>query len=85
MPMYSFPAATSNMDTLTEEKLIDEDTVVDLLKNDVVLITPKDSKLGIKSFKILQRQTRLQLVIRRVYRQVNTQKRFLPILVFIMR
>ena len=39
------------MDTLAEEKLIDEDTVVDLLKNDVVLITPKDSKLGIKSFK----------------------------------
>lgn len=46
-----FSAATSNMDTLTEEKLIDNDTVVDLLKNDVVLITPKDSKLGIKSFK----------------------------------
>ena len=46
-----FSAATSNMDTLAEEKLIDEDTVVGLLKNDVVLITPKDSKLGIKSFK----------------------------------
>ena len=46
-----FSAATSNMDTLAEEKLIDEDTEVDLLKNDVVLITPKDSKLGIKSFK----------------------------------
>lgn len=46
-----FSAATSNMDTLAEEELIDEDTVVDLLKNDVVLITPKDSKLGIKSFK----------------------------------
>lgn len=46
-----FSAATSNMDTLAEEKLIDEDTVVDLLKNDVVLITPKDCKLGIKSFK----------------------------------
>lgn len=46
-----FSAATSNMDTLAEEKLIDEDTVVDLLKNNVVLITPKDSKLGIKGFK----------------------------------
>ena len=46
-----FSAATSNMDTLAEEKLIDEDTVVDLLKNNVVLITPKDSKLVIKSFK----------------------------------
>lgn len=46
-----FSAATSNMDTLAEEKLIDEDTVVDLLKNNIVLITPKDSKLRIKSFK----------------------------------
>ena len=46
-----FSAATSNMDTLAEEKLIDEDTVVDLLKNNIVLITPKDSRLGIKSFK----------------------------------
>lgn len=46
-----FSAATSNMDTLAEGKLIDEDTVVDLLKNNVVLITPKDSKLRIKSFK----------------------------------
>lgn len=46
-----FSAATSNMDTLAEEKLIDEDTVVDLLKNNIVLITPKESKLGINSFK----------------------------------
>ena len=46
-----FSAATSNMDTLADENLVDKDTVVDLLKNDVVLITPKDSKLGIKSFK----------------------------------
>lgn len=50
-----FSAATSNMDTLAEEKLIDEDTVVDLLKNNVVLITPKDSKLGIKRFKDITR------------------------------
>ena len=40
-----FSAATSNMDTLVDENLVDKDTVVDLLKNDVVLITP------IKSFK----------------------------------
>ena len=39
------------MDTLVDENLVDKDTVVDLLKNDVVLITPKDSKLGIKGFK----------------------------------
>ena len=46
-----FSAATSNMDTLVDENLVDKDTVVDLLKNDVVLIMPKDSKLGIKGFK----------------------------------
>ena len=46
-----FSAATSNMDALVDENLVDKDTVVDLLKNDVVLITPKDSKLGIKGFK----------------------------------
>lgn len=46
-----FSAAISNMDTLVDENLVDKDTVVDLLKNDVVLITPKDSKLGIKGFK----------------------------------
>lgn len=46
-----FSAAISNMDALVDENLVDKDTVVDLLKNDVVLITPKDSKLGIKSFK----------------------------------
>jgi len=40
-----FSAATSNMDTLVDENLVDKDTVVDLLK------TPKDSKLGIKGFK----------------------------------
>ena len=39
------------MDTLVDENLVDKDTVVDLLKNDVVLIMPKDSKLGIKGFK----------------------------------
>ena len=39
-----FSAATSNMDTLVDENLVDKDTVVDLLKNDVVLITPKDSE-----------------------------------------
>ena len=43
--------SASNMDTLVDENLVDKDTVVDLLKNDVVLITPKDSKLGIKGFK----------------------------------
>lgn len=40
-------AATSNMDTLVEEGLVDEASVVDLLKNDVVLIVPEgvDSKV----------------------------------------
>lgn len=43
-------AATSNMDALVEESLVDSDTVVNLLKNDVVLITSKDSDKDIKSF-----------------------------------
>lgn len=78
-----FSAATSNMDTLTEEKLIDEDTVVDLLKNDVVLITPKDSKLGIKSFKDITKAD--TIAIGDPESVPATQKRFLPILVFIMK
>ena len=34
-------AATSNMDTLVEEGLVDQASVVNLLKNDVVLIVPE--------------------------------------------
>ncbi|MDY5498162.1 MAG: molybdate ABC transporter substrate-binding protein [Anaerobutyricum sp.] len=44
-------AATSNMDALVEEKLVEQDSVKDLLKNDVVLITPKGNSGDIKSFK----------------------------------
>jgi molybdate transport system substrate-binding protein len=45
-----FSAAQKQMDTLAEENLIKEETRVDLLENKIVLIVPKDSKLGITSF-----------------------------------
>ena len=59
-----FSAATSNMDTLVDENLVDKDTVVDLLKNDVVLITPKDSKLGIKGFKDITKADTIAIIVR---------------------
>lgn len=46
-------AATSNMDTLVEEGLIETDSVVNLLKNDVVLIVPKDSDTKVTGFEDL--------------------------------
>lgn len=73
------------MDTLVDENLVDKDTVVDLLKNDVVLITPKDSKLGIKGFKDITKLIQLQSVILKAYQQVNTQKKFLRTQVFTMK
>ncbi|MDD7113894.1 MAG: molybdate ABC transporter substrate-binding protein [Lachnospiraceae bacterium] len=47
-------AATSNMDTLVEEGIVDDATVVDLLKNDVVLIVPKDVDSKVTGFEDLQ-------------------------------
>lgn len=43
-------AALSNMDTLVEEGLVDEATVVDLLKNDVVLIKGAGTETEVTSF-----------------------------------
>ena len=45
-----FSAADKQMDALTEEKLTNEDTVVDLLENKVVLIKPKDGKTKVTGF-----------------------------------
>ena len=47
-------AATSNMDTLVKEGLVEEVTVVNLLKNDVVLIVPKDVDSKVTGFEDLQ-------------------------------
>ena len=47
-------AATSNMDTLVEDGIVDDATVVDLLKNDVVLIVPKDVDSKVTGFEDLQ-------------------------------
>lgn len=43
-------AATKQMDALVKKNLIDTSTRKNLLENKVVLITPKNSTLGIKSF-----------------------------------
>lgn len=46
-----FSAATTQMDALVDGKLVDKDTVVDLLENQIVLITAKDSDTKIDSYK----------------------------------
>ncbi|MCD7949869.1 MAG: molybdate ABC transporter substrate-binding protein [Erysipelotrichaceae bacterium] len=43
-------AATTQMTALDEEGLIMSDTIVDLLENKIVLITPTDSTLGLSEF-----------------------------------
>ena len=45
-----FSAAQKQMDALEQETLIVADSRVDLLKNKIVLIVPKDSEKGITSF-----------------------------------
>ena len=47
-------AATSNMDSLVEVGIVDDATEVDLLKNDVVLIVPKDVDSKVTGFEDLQ-------------------------------
>lgn len=44
-------AAMKQMNTLVDENLVDKDSVVKLLENKIVLITAKDSPLGLKNFK----------------------------------
>lgn len=43
-------AATSNMDALVDEGLMDASSVVDLLKNDVVLIVPEGMETNVTGF-----------------------------------
>lgn len=50
-----FSAATKQMTDLEKKDLIDKDTVVDLLENQIVLITAKDSKTGITKYKDIAR------------------------------
>lgn len=50
-------AAQKQMTELSEKGLVDDATKVDLLENKVVLITPKDSKLDIKEFKDLEKDS----------------------------
>ena len=48
-----FSAATKQMDALTEEGCMKEDSEADLLENKIVAIVPKDSKLELNSFEDL--------------------------------
>ena len=48
-----FSAATKQMDALTEEGYMKEDSEADLLENKIVAIVPKDSKLELNSFEDL--------------------------------
>lgn len=46
-------ASTKQIDALKDEDLLDNDSIYDLLENEVVLITPKESNLQIESFEDL--------------------------------
>lgn len=43
-------AATKQMNALAEEDLVDKDSIVNLLENKIVLITPADTELELKEF-----------------------------------
>ncbi|MEA4923221.1 MAG: molybdate ABC transporter substrate-binding protein [Eubacteriaceae bacterium] len=45
-----FSAATKQMDALVDKDLVDKDSVVDILENQIVLITAKDSKTDITKY-----------------------------------
>ncbi|MDO4662249.1 MAG: molybdate ABC transporter substrate-binding protein [Tissierellia bacterium] len=46
-------ASTKQIDSLKEQDLLDNDSIYNLLENEVVLVTPKDSDLQIESFEDL--------------------------------
>ena len=50
-------AAKKQMNALKEKNLMKEDTICNLLKNKVVLIVPKDSKLELTSFEDVKKET----------------------------
>lgn len=49
-------AATKQMNALTEQGLVEKDSVVDLLQNQIVLITAADSTLDLQNLRILPKQ-----------------------------
>ncbi len=54
-------AATTQMDALNEEGLIDSETMVDLLENKIVLIVPSSSELGLASFEDIEKAETIAL------------------------
>ena len=45
-----FSAALKQMDALKEEKLMDDDSIINLLENKIVMVVPRGSESGIASF-----------------------------------
>lgn len=60
MDIY-FSAALENMNSLSKDQLINDETMVELLENQIVLIEPKDSKLNLKGFEDIKRASRLAI------------------------
>ena len=56
-----FSAATKQMNSLVEEGLVNEDNVVNLLKNEIVLIAAKDSDTAVTGFENITDATSIAL------------------------
>ena len=56
-----FSAATKQMNSLVEEGLVNEDNVVNLLKNEIVLIAAKDSDTAVSGFENITDATSIAL------------------------
>ncbi len=54
-------AATTQMDALNEEGLIESGTMVDLLENKIVLIVPSSSELGLAGFEDIEKAESIAL------------------------
>lgn len=54
-------AAMKQMDTLKEENMVDEDTIVQLLENKIVLIVPKDIESQVTSFDDILNATQIAI------------------------
>lgn len=54
-------AATKQMDSLREDNLVDEDTIVPLLENKIVLIAPKDIEANVTGFDDILNATQIAI------------------------
>lgn len=73
-----FSAATKQMDALTEEGYMKEDSEADLLENKIVAIVPKDSTLELNSFEVWPMQRPSLSAIRTAFPLASMRKRPSP-------